>query len=216
MGDYVKTLTPPEGLPFLETADGLKYWRVDHGPKLGCQQSVLTEDASISMHEFGGGRERGPTFLFNFKGFKTGFFCQDSNQGHYPWWDLPFEADKDANTVTFVVSGIGTPVWDEEATMIPDGKGGVKADIAARARGEGYVTGLTFKDYNEGKRTKFESREQQDAMLKIMPDLFTGLMGNLRHLEPGARQGPKRLMRLSDQLAREVEVGELINVGSEH
>jgi len=93
---------------------------------------VHTEDPSISMHVYGGGRERGRTYLMRYRGLKIGFFCQASNGGHYPWWDGPREFDQDANTCTFVVTGIGTPVWDEEATLIPDGKGGWMVDIPVK------------------------------------------------------------------------------------
>ena len=211
MSKYSKSLAPPDGEPFLETSCGLKYWLVyDLGPKRGLLSSVLTEDPEVSMHVYGGGRERGDTYLMCYKGFQFGFFCMDSNYGEYPWWDVEPEFDKAANTVTLTITGIGTPVWDEAATMVPDGAGNFKVDIMARRRGESYVTGLSFNDYNAGKRTKFQSRQQQDDILRILPDMFVGLEGNLKKMRVGSRPGPKRLVRFSTKLSQEIRRGNLI------
>ncbi len=42
MSKYTKTLSPPEGEPWLETVDGLKCWLYDPGPTIGIQRSVFT------------------------------------------------------------------------------------------------------------------------------------------------------------------------------
>ena len=55
MSKYTKTLSPPDGEAWLETADGLKYWLHDPGPTIGIQRSIITEDPSIEMHVCGGG-----------------------------------------------------------------------------------------------------------------------------------------------------------------
>ena len=206
MPDYKKTLTPPDGQAFLETPDGLKYWLVRHGPSPGLQQSVLTEDESIALHVYGGSRERGATYLMCYKGFQIGFFCHDESQGYFPWRDKEPELDQANNIVTVVVTGIGTPVWDEASTLVPDGKGGQKVDLRARRRGEGYVTDISFDDYNDGKRTQFESSEQQGEILALLPHLLSGQVINLARLRPGWENKPRAVVIFSDALKAEYEI----------
>ncbi|AMM87224.1 hypothetical protein AZF01_22150 (plasmid) [Martelella sp. AD-3] len=85
-------------------------------------------------------------------------------------------------------------------------------------KSSGYVTGLSWKDYCAGKRDRLRSRRQQEEMLSIWPDLFTGMRGQLAILRPGARKTlpngrpvPKRVMRFSDDVIRQFEAGELID-----
>ena len=117
------------------------------------------------------------------------------------------------NTHSFIdsITGIGTPVWDEAASLTQDSKGHDKVDIQARRRGEGYVTGITFNDYNEGKRERFQSHVQQGEMLELLPHLFTGMAMNLRRLEPGWEHKPKAFVRYSDELEKAILSGELID-----
>jgi hypothetical protein len=211
MSEYDKSLSPPDGEPFLETPDGLKYWLVKHKPNPGCQRSVLTEDSSISIHQYGGGRERGNTYLFCYQNFQIGFFCQDNNQGRYPWWDIKSEHHKETNSSLYTITGLGTPVWDEAATLIRGSDGNHKVNLQARRRGEGYVTDITFKDYNEGEHERFQTRVQQDEMLELLPHLFAGLAMNLRRLQPGWGHKPKAVVRFSDDLEKKILSGELID-----
>ena len=191
MTGYHKTLSPPEGELFLETSDGLKYWLVLHGPKLGCQASVLTEDESISMHSYGGwGRGDGGAYLFCFQGFQIGFVLHEMNGQPLPQYEPRPEYDEEKGELTEIVTAIGVPVWDEHAIMVLDRKGryvkgkyGRKTDSEARRAGKGYVTGLSWKEYYEGKRDRFKNRTQQEAMLTIWPDLFTGLSGKFERRE---------------------------------
>ena len=231
---YEKRLSPPEGEPWLETRDGLKYWLVKREPTIGLKTSVLTEDPGISMHSYGGGgREDYGSFLFCYKGFQIGFIDHELGEA---CWPLPPERHPEdveeglrTGTVIIRITAVGTPVFDpsafyvrdEDGRPIKDGEGHYIRDPAYK-RGSEYVTGLSWEDYRAGKRDRFRSRRQQEEMLSIWPDLFTGMRGQLAILRPGARKMlpngrpvPKRVMRFSDEVIRQFETGELIDGMSE-
>ncbi|MGR3762483.1 hypothetical protein ACUXV3_20475 (plasmid) [Roseobacteraceae bacterium NS-SX3] len=213
---YNKTLAPPPGEPFLETPDGLKYWLVKHGPGLGLQRSVITEDASISMHAYSGNREDGGAYLFCFKGFQIGFFCQRVIPNYGPMPDLPPERDLENNAVTIIVTGVGVPVFDEGKLLLRDENGNAARDergIPKRNRNvnpeSAYVTGLSWNVYNRGVRDKFQSRRQQEEMLALWPDFFTGLTGKLSRLKPSGRPDVEIKMRFSEDVQKALDAGEL-------
>ncbi|QQM33135.1 hypothetical protein JET14_22045 (plasmid) [Martelella lutilitoris] len=227
---YEKRLSPPEGEPWLETRGGLKYWLVDRQPTIGLQISVLTEDPSISMHRYGGGgREDYGSFLFRYKGFQIGFMHHELGEECWPLppKSLPEDSEEGRRTGTYIIriTAVGTPVFDpsafyvrdENRRPIKDGEGHYIRDRAYK-RGSEYVTGLSWEDYRAGKRDRFRSRQQQEEMLSIWPDLFTGMWGRLKDLKPGARKTlpsgrkmPIAAMRFSDEVIRQFETGELID-----
>ncbi|TNB47181.1 hypothetical protein FF124_13475 [Martelella lutilitoris] len=264
---YEKRLFPPEGEPWLETRDGLKYWLVKREPTIGLQISVLTEDPSISMHRYGGGgREDCGSFLFCYKGFQIGFIDHELGEACWPLppKSLPEDVEEGRRTGTVIlrITAVGTPVFDCSAHYARDRDGKLIKDARGRyvrkgpyyraatdysraptdltgfnwqdflaewryrlrrstgfgKKSSAYVTGLSWKDYCAGKRDRFRSRRQQEEMLSIWPNLFTGMRGQLEILRPGARKTlpngrpvPKRVMRFSDDVIRQFETGELID-----
>ncbi|WP_404404540.1 hypothetical protein [Pelagibacterium halotolerans] len=214
---YNKTLPPPEGEPFLETQTGLKYWLMKYGSKLGCQSAVLTEDASISMHYYGGGRERGGTYLFRYRGFQIGFLFHELNGRPFPQLDVFPDRDRERGISIWTVTGIGTPVFDEEAILARNWHGEIlyyktgelKYDLSA-SRTKGFVTGLSWQDRISGKSDKFESREQQDEMLLIWADLFTGLRSRLVAFLHSDWRGLPSAMQFTDDIQKQIENGDLI------
>lgn len=179
---YNKTLTPPEDAYVLETQTGLKFWRHRQKTKLAWRSSILTEDPDISMKNYGGGRERGSTYLFCYKGFKIGFFCQREDSSNYPTEEATVIYDRNNMTYALLITGIGTFVYEEEKRYLRDKSGDYKLtrtglfeiDKKAVKSGKCFVTGLTDQEYTNGKRDKFENREQQDVMVEIWLELFGG------------------------------------------
>ncbi|SDZ35636.1 hypothetical protein SAMN05444004_11181 [Jannaschia faecimaris] len=67
------------------------------------------------------------------------------------------------------------------------------------------MTGLTWQDYLDGKRTKFVSKAQQERALEVLPDLFLAINGSL------GKGGETLAMRYSDELQDEISSGKLIS-----
>lgn len=217
MMDFQRTLKPPADAPCLETSAGLKYWLVRHTPAPGRQRSILTEDETISMHAYGGGREFGGSYLVCFKGFQIGFFCQRVVPNYGPLPDRPLERDTEVGTVTIIVTGIGVPVHDEAKLLVIDGNGKVVRDAAGASKRNrnvdpvaAYVTGLSWAAFNRGICDKFQSRSQQEDMLALWLDLFTGLRGRLNRQKPGRPAGMEIRMRFSEGVKRQLRDGTLI------
>lgn len=217
MMDFQRTLKPPADAPCLESSAGLKYWLARHPPAPGRQRSILTEDETISMHAYGGGREFGGSYLFCFKGFQIGFFCQRVVPNYGPLPDVPPGRDLQNKTVTIIVTGIGVPVYDEAKLLAADGNGRIVRDAAGAPKRNpnvnpdaAYVTGLSWTAFNRGICDKFQSRSQQEDMLALWPDLFTGLRGRLNRQKPGSPADLEIRMRFSEGVKRRLRDGTLI------
>ncbi len=217
MADYNKTQSPPEGEPYLETADGLKFWLGSRKFKPGLKRIVETEDASITMEAYGGGhREEYGSYLFRFKDFQIGFVCHEFMNG-YPAPPKPVVKDLEKQTFTKTITGIGTPVNNPEAGAVLDENGDIKKrrglPVLNRSGSPNshYITGLTWHDFAHGKSDKFRSRLQQEEMLAIWQDLFEGMLGKLTQLRrPQEKRGLSAVAQFSDVVREQLKSGSLI------
>ena len=230
MSKYTKTLSPPEGEPWLETVDGLKYWLYHPGPTLGIQRSVLTEDPSVFMHTYAGaGRDSRPDHLFCYKGTRIGFVDYEIMDG----WTMPLppisESDREEvrrkGRYVLWIRTVGMPVYDPSWNYFRDAEGQLRKDedghyIWNRNADPKtmYVTGLSMADYMAGKRDKFPSRQIQDEMLLIWANLYEGLKGRLvweKYLDARtfADGSPTPLpeMRFDERVLNQFASGELID-----
>lgn len=225
---YSRTQSPPTDVAVLQTSDGLKYWFVDYQPTIGLQSSVLTEDSSVSMHAYGGGgRENYGSYLFEYKGTRIGFVRHEFADGH-PMppkrRDEDIEEARQRHVSILRITAIGTPVSDpsrrylkdENGNLIKSEQGGYVSDGSSSFRSTS-VTGLDWAAYTKGKRDGFPSQARQDEMCAIWGDLFTGLMGRLSRLAPGApktrpdgKPYPELEMRFDDAVIKELRSGNLI------
>ncbi|MGB3690391.1 MAG: hypothetical protein WBA02_13955 [Jannaschia helgolandensis] len=181
-----------------QTKDGLSFWVREWGGgrgNLGC--SILTVSPDISMHKFRG-RDRegsvGSMYLLIFEGLRTGILRHRSPRTEAPGPDnkVFWDASKGKNVLT--VTAIGAPVW----ASVPVG-------TDKRDRKNGFMTGLTWQDYLDGKRSTFASKEQQDRALEVLPELFLAICGSL------SKGGETLAMRYSDELQDEISSGKLIS-----
>ena len=211
-------LEPPDGVPTLQSGD-LEYWLVEYPPSPGRQLSVQTSDPSISLHSYGGGREEGLSHLFCYKGFRIGLLLDRPDDAVLPMPQRRAEQDLERGVFISTISQIGAPVmdvtrlWLRDPMGLPvlDARGQPRLDPEKTRSGAQFVTGLSWRDYNAGKRDRFQSKEQQEAMLALLPDLLVGLLGGLKQLAPDA---PKRLspaVRFSAPLMKRLKRGEFIN-----
>ena len=230
MSKYTKTLSPPEGEPWLETVDGLKYWLYDPGPTIGIQGSVLTEDPSAFMHIYGGGgRDHRPNHLFCYKGTRIGFVDYEIMDG----WTMPLppisESDREEvrreGRYVLWIRTVGMPVYDPSWNYFRDENGALRKDEGGHYIWNRhadpktmYVTGLSMADYMAGKRDKFPSRQVQDEMLLIWADLYEGLWGRLNWekslaIRTFADGSPTPLpeMRFDERVLKQFASGELID-----
>jgi len=226
MAPYTKTLTPPDPALSLTTPDGLRYWRYDPGPTIGCQASVLTEDASIYLGVYGGmGRDGYQSFLFGYQGTRIGFMNSEVRDG-YPVPNDPNPADEDPqnNTGYWRIRFLGTPVYDvsvlyergPDGRLMRDDRQAYRLKPAGTPRNP-YVTGLSWADYDAGKRDKFPSQQVQDQMLALLPWLFNGYLGDLRALQPewskfhdNGQPIKKIRMRLDEAVLADLQAGRYI------
>ncbi|WP_224826090.1 hypothetical protein [Cognatishimia sp. MH4019] len=217
MAEYSKVNSPPKSEPFLTTRTGLKYWLVKHKTKVGNVQSVLTEDAKISMHQYGGGgRDDAGSYLFNYHGTSIGFVCHEIIEGR-PVPKKPVEKDLEKGIFIQTVFGIGTPVHDysvllekaSDGTIILDDRGMPKRRKMA-VYSESLIAGPTWSDYTDGARGKFRSQQHQDEMLEIWPELFNGLNGALWRLQQETPKGLQPQMRFSERVLNELSNGDLL------
>lgn len=211
-------LQPPEGVPTLRVGD-LEYWLVEYPPTPGRQLSVQSSDPTISVHSYGGGREEGLSHLFCYKGFRIGFLLDRPDDAILPMPQYRPEQDPQRGTVTRTISHLGAPVMDATRLWLRDPLGLPLLDDRKQPRldpekthaGMQFVTGLSWRDYNAGKRDKFETIEQQEATLSLLPDLLAGLLGGLKQLSPDV---PKRLapvVQFSAPLMKRLKCGDFIN-----
>jgi hypothetical protein len=230
MSKYNKTLSPPEGEPWLETVDGLKYWHYDPGPTIGVQNSVVTEDSSIFMNVYGGGgRDSYSSHLFCFKGTRIGFANYEVVDGRPIPPPPPSAADDEERRLNgkliWRLMTVGLPVcdpsWlyfrDEYGKLRKNGNDNYIYNRNADLRTE-FVTGLSWADYQAGKRDRFPSRRIQEEMLLIWANLLEGMKGRLRWekslpYRTFADGSPTPLpeMRFDERVLKQFASGELID-----
>lgn len=230
---YEKSLKPPAGQAVFETADGLKYWLADYTPTVGRQLSVITEDPEIAIHSYGGGgREQYGSYLFEYYGFHIGFVEHEIIEGYpAPRKRRPEDMDYGMahNVVVRRITAVGTPVYDASALYKKDANGQLLRKPDGRfeydmnaPKALRYVTGLNWVDYEQGKRNKFQSRKQQEAMRAIWLDLYAGLIGELSWIDadgvrmtmPNGKPAPRLEPRFNDDVIAQFASGELIGDNS--
>lgn len=91
----------------------------------------------------------------------------------------------------------------------PQGRPLVDTDLARR-NGH-FITGVTWTDYNDGRSTKFSSREQQDEMIALWPELLAGLCGKLANLAQKKRVEYPVEIRFSERMKNTLRSGDLID-----
>lgn len=217
---FNKTQSPPEGEPFLETSNGLKFWSGSRKFKPGLSGIVETEDSSISMECYqSGGREDYGSFLFRWKRFRIGFVCHEFLNG-YPAPPLPNENDFENGVFIKYITAVGTPVYNAQARAIVGengeiirkyGKTGVPEIDWSLPESANYLTGISWTDYANGQFEKFESRAQQNDMLTIWVELFEGMQGKLAQLRRASdKKGLSPEVRFTDAVLEQFERGDLI------
>lgn len=215
--DETRFLRPPEGVPTLCAGD-LEYWLVEHAPNPGRQISVQTSDPTISLHGYGGGRDEGLSHLFCYKGFRIGFLLDRPDDAVLPRPAGPALQDEKRGVFVREVTHLGSPVvdltrtWQRDQMGIPirDKNGRPLRDTAKAHSGAKFITGLSWEDYNQGMRDKFESVEQQDAVVALLPELLVGLLGGLQALRPDGPRGLLPSARFSKNLINSITRGDFI------
>lgn len=221
MPSYNKKLSPPVDKPFLETKTGLKYWRMDYNESGFKQRTVCTEDPEIFMVAFINlGRDTGSTYLFAYKGCQMGFFFQQrSRNGRTiiaPYYEQGSIIDEENHTATARITGVGTAIFDADGTyhgltdITPFFVGGSvpepRPDLAEK--GWGFVTDITWDDFNAGNGEKFDSHEQQAEMLEIWLELATMLKGGGFPPPPNIRN--RKIVEFSEDILKQFENGDLL------
>lgn len=231
MSKYNKSLNPPAGEPFLETPDGLKYWRVSYRRSPGLLGSVLTEDPSIAMHSYAPAGPGGPysSYLFSYKGTNIGFITHPFDGAIPLIGEMPEPISVENRISCKLIRAVGAPVYDDsylykkdkKGELIKDGNGEfVKKNWLGNDKpntDEMWVTGLNWAEFGEGKRDKFPSRQIQDEMVMLWPALFNGF-NELREMSPGYNEllpdgsrAWRARMRFDEGVLKQFESGELID-----
>lgn len=192
MATYNKTKIPPADCLIGQTPTGLKYWNrgvIDERPKF---TMVETEDSDIYMVRFLGNMTHGNTFMFHYKGFRTGFLLFKMRHPGYGGESSPFHYDNSTGRYWQTIHDVGTPVVDSSRgqfqKMFPfktktSAPKGAKPFAPSHRSEPEFITGLTWEDFGKGLRTKFPSDAVRSEMLAIWLSLLNGFYEYLQ--EPG-------------------------------
>ena len=197
MPDYNKTLTPPDHQVVLETSTGLKFWK-SYPQAPAPMSSILTEDPSISIHEYPMAGPGGPFggFVFCYKGVKIGFNDFDPADSGA---DLPRHVIRKKDEVERIVwheiTQIGAAVFDRSYAYerdpatgeFPKGPDGFHIRINFPPINGFYATGPSPFDQTEWYFNRFPSRAMQDEMAEIWLDLLNGFK-KITELYPGGQK----------------------------
>lgn len=168
------------------TSTGLRYWKQSIGDGRYCVKRVVTEDSSIFMERYSGNRDQAPTNLFAYKGFKIGFLFHKNPEQY-----LPNRVEVQENlgksegitTVKSTITAIGAPVWDFMSLVERDDQGysvfrddGLPKLDKTLSSPTAHTTGISWDEYNQGKRTKFPSESIRREMMEIWLPLASALM----------------------------------------
>ena len=163
------------------------------------------------MHVYGGGREEPPTYMYCYRGFKIGFVVNLSDDDRLTGMTPDMFQDAENGIFWQTITRIGTPVVDNSAIHGVDSNGRRRIDLKLIGTKAHHPLGFGWRDYfDNGIRTRFESRAQQDEMTTLWPFLYLGLVAGT---DPNAVATPGRLrpkFRFSDRITRCLEAGELI------
>ncbi len=181
---YNKVKAPPADAFVGQTPTGLKYWSGTR-PKPGLRFILTeTEDPDIYMVEFVAGREHGSTCMFHYKGFRIGFLLYRAEFPGFSGPARPFYYDSDTGRYWQTIHHVGTPVADYTAGEFrrlyphPD-----KPAIQESSKGADFLTGISWDDYINGRRTKFPSNAIRSEMMDIWLPLLNGRYDYIQ--EPG-------------------------------